>query len=123
MGVKDITYEQFWKAYNNHLPSGWIKFAYRYFSRQTVAKDMVLNNVVIYTLIGLFVIGFLGTAFSAPRAIIGTATIAYSIILGILVLYLFSAVKLNNLRIKRIAKELGVTLEQYNQLAEKYYHE
>jgi hypothetical protein len=123
MGVKDITYEQFWKAYNNHPPSGWIKFAYRYFSKQTVAKDMILNRTIVYILLGLFAVGFLGTAFNAPRSIIGTATIAYSIILGVLVLYLFSAVKLNNLRIKRIAKELNVTLDEYNQLVEKYYHE
>jgi hypothetical protein len=121
MGVKDITYEQFWKAYNNHPPSGWIRFAYRYFSKETEAKDMKLNRTVVYVLLGLFAVGFIGTAVGLPRPVIGTATIAYSVILAILVLYLFSAVKLNNMRIKRIAMELGVTLLEYNQLAEKYY--
>jgi hypothetical protein len=121
MGVKDITYEQFWKAYNNHPPSGWIKFAYRYFSKETEAKDMALNRIVWIVLLGLFAVGFIGTAVGLPRPVIGTATIAYSAILAVLVLYLFSAIKLNNLRIGKIAKELGVTLLEYNQLVEKYY--
>jgi len=30
-----ITKEQFDAAYNKHLPNGWIKFAYKYFSNTT----------------------------------------------------------------------------------------
>lgn len=123
MGVKDITYGQFWKAYNNHLPSRWIKFAYRYFSKETEAKDMKLSRIMWIILLSLFAIGFIGTAVGLPRPIIETTTIAYSIILGVLVLYLFGVVKLNNIRIRKIAKELNVSLVEYNQLVEKYYHE
>jgi hypothetical protein len=121
MSIKDITYEQFWEAYNNHPPSGWIKFAYRYFSKETEAKDMALNRIVWIVLLGLFAVGFIGTVAGLPRPVIGTATIIYSAILAILVLYLFSAIKLNNLRIGRIARELGVTKLEYNELAEMYY--
>lgn len=116
-----ITEEEFWVAYNNHLPNGWIKFAYRYFSNETLNKDIVLNNVILYILIGLFGIGFIGTMVGIPRSIIGTVTIAYSIILASLVLYLFSAVKLNNIRINKIRKELGgISADEYNKLVEMY---
>jgi hypothetical protein len=47
--------------------------------------------------------------------------IPYSIGLAILVLYLFSAVFLNNFRIRKIRKELGITKEEYNALVSIYY--
>lgn len=116
-----ITSDQFLKAYNNHLPSGWIKFAYKYFSTETVNKNMKLKNSVVYILISFFIIGFIGTILKAPRIVIGIATISYSIILAVLVLYLFSVVKLNNLRIKKIRNELGgISAEEYNKLVEMY---
>lgn len=118
--VNKITEKQFWTAYNHHLPSGWIKFAYRYFSKGTEEKDMKLNGVITYLLLWLFVMGFGGTVIGFPHAVIGTITITYGIILAVLVLYLFSAVKLNNMRLGRIAKELDVTRQGYDKLAEKY---
>ena len=72
-----ITKEQFETAYNHHLPNGWIKFAYKYFSKDTEKKDMSVRNSVIYPLIGLFLVGFIGTMFKASRAIIGAVTISY----------------------------------------------
>ena len=119
--VSKITKEQFWETYNRHLPSNWIKFAYRYFSKGTEEKDMKLNSVITYLLLWLFVMGFGGTVIGFPRAVIGTITISYGIILAVLVLYLFSAVKLNNMRLNKIAKELGVTKQEYDGLAGKYY--
>lgn len=118
---KKITKKQFDKAYNSHLPNGWIKFAYKYFSKETEQKDMSLRNNITFTLIGFFILGFFGTIFKLPRAFIGTATICYSILLTILVLYLFSAVILNNIRIRKIYKILGINKYQYNDLVKKYY--
>jgi len=116
----NITKEQFDAACNKHLPSAWIKFAYKYFSKETEKKDMKLNKVIWYVLGVLFAIGFFGTAFHMPHFLIGLVTIPYAIILSVLVLYLFSAVKLNNLRLNKIAKELGVSNEEYDKLAMKY---
>jgi hypothetical protein len=78
--ITKITKEQFWKAYNNHPPSGWIKFAYKYFSKETEVKDMKLNRAIMWVLFSLFAIGFIGTITKLPRLIIGTVTIVYGII-------------------------------------------
>jgi hypothetical protein len=118
---KKITKKQFDAAYDVHLPNSWVKFAYKYFSKETEKKDMSLRNYLVGILLGLFLLGFFGTVFNASYAFIGTATIAYSILLSILVLYLFSAVFLNNRRLKKVMKILGVTKEEYNWLVNKYY--
>jgi hypothetical protein len=116
-----ITKEQFDIAYDNHLPSKWIKFAYKYFSKETEKKDLALKKSVVGVLISLFFIGFIGTIVGAPQKLILIATVMYSIGLAALVLYLFSAVFANNFRINKIRKELGVTKEEYNALVAKFY--
>jgi len=121
MGYKQITKKQYDTAYNKYPPSRWIKFVFRYFSKETERKDLVLSNTLVYTLGGLFVIGFFGTVLNAPEVIIKWATIPYGIILTLIGLTMFSGFFLNNRRIKKIAKELGVTKWEYNYLADKYY--
>lgn len=116
-----ITKEQFDTAYNKHLPSGWIKFVFKYFSRSTEQKDMSLKNGVAYILGGLFVFGLLGTMFNVSTILIKAMLIPYSVILVALVLYLFSAVILNNIRIHKIMKELGVNSDEYDALVSKFY--
>jgi hypothetical protein len=118
--ITKITKEQFDAAYNKHLPSGWIKFAYKYFSQQTEMKNMSLKNGVAYILGGLFVFGLLGTIFNVSTTLIKAMLIPYSIILVSLVIYLFSAVILNNIRIGKIKKELGVNSDEYDALVSKY---
>ena len=118
---KTITKEQFDAAYNKHLPNEWIKFAYKYFSQQTEKKDMSLKNGVAYILGGLFVFGLLGTMFNVSTVLIKAALIPYCVILVALVAYLFSAVILNNLRIRKIKKELGINSDEYDALVSKYY--
>jgi len=116
-----ISKEQFDIAYDNHLPSGWIKFAYKYFSKETERKDMSVKNTVVYTLGGLFLLGMIATILNLSNKIIGVFVIPYSILLAILVLYLFSAVFLNNWRIRKIRKELGITKWEYDALVSAYY--
>jgi len=118
---KKITKKQFDTAYNECQPSGWIRFAYKYFSKETEKKDMSLRNHLTFLLLALFFLGFFGTVFNAPLPFIGVVTIWYSILLAILVLYLLSAVLLNNRRLKKVMKILGVSKSEYNWLADKYY--
>lgn len=122
MGIETITKEQFLAAYNKYPPSGYVKFAYKYFSKSTKPEDKWLKKIFVGVLIGLFLIGFVGTILNLSRLIIGIPTIAFSIILALLCLYLFSAVIIfNNLRIRKIRKELGgITKLEYNSLVEKY---
>lgn len=121
MAETKVTKRQFDAAYKKHLPSGWIKFAYKYFSKSTQKENMSLNNTIVFILIGLFLVGFFGTAFNAPREIVKWVTIGYSLILSILVLYLLSAVLLNNRRLKKVQKILGISKTDYNKLVRKYY--
>jgi hypothetical protein len=117
----NITKEQFDVAYNKHLPNAWTKLAFRYFSTNTLKKDMYVRNIMKGVLLGLFGIGFIGTILSLSRIIIGSATIAFSIILLFLGIFMFGAFIMNNFRINKIIKELGITKEQYNILVENFY--
>jgi multidrug efflux pump subunit AcrB len=121
MDVNKITKEQFDTAYNKYLPNKWIKFAYKYFSNETEKKNMSLKNTILYVLFGLFGVGFICTIFGLSKPIIVTITIIYSILLVVLVFYLFSAVFLNNLRINKICEKLNITKEEYNTLVTKIY--
>lgn len=121
MAETKITKRQFDKAYNSQLPSGWIRFAFKYFSKETEKEYMSLRNHLIFFLFGLFLIGYLGTAFKASWTFIAIPTIIYSIVLAILVLYLLSAVLLNNRRLKRVQKILGISKSEYNALVRKFY--
>jgi hypothetical protein len=111
-----ISKEQFDIAYDNHLPSGWIKFAYKYFSKETERKDFGVKRTVVGILLGLFGLGMLATILNLSDKIVGLFVIPYSILLAVLVLYLFSAVFLNNWRIRQIRKELGINKWEYDAL-------
>ncbi len=117
----EITKEIFDDAYNKYLPSKFIKFAFRYFSKSTERKDFWLSNTITYFLIVLFVFGFFGTVFELSNNFIKIFGLSYSIILSTLVIYLFISVKLNNRRITKICKELGVDKWEYNNLVNKFY--
>jgi len=119
--INNITKEQFDAAYNKHLPNGWIKFAYKYFSQQIEMKDMILKKDLAIIIGGLLFIGFICTVINILKIFVAVITIAYSAILSALVLYLFSAVILNNLRINKIKKELGINSNEYDALVAKYY--
>ncbi len=120
MAKKTITKERFLDVYNENQPNGWIRFAFKYFSKETENKDLKLKNTIAYVLIGLFAVGFFSTVFNAPRNIIAISTLTYSILLAVLVLYLFSANILNNIRIKKIYTELGITREKYIYFVDLY---
>lgn len=112
---------QFDKILKKYLPNLWIKLAFKYFSKETENKDMSVRNSIVYSLIGLFFIGFFSTVFNAPKKVIILITITYSLIVAILVLYLLSAVILNSFRIKKICGELNITRDEYNYLINKFY--
>jgi hypothetical protein len=120
--INKITKEQFNAAYNAHLPSRWIQIAYRYFSNNTEMINYTPKRIISGILLGLFGLGFISTIIGLPKPIIGVITMIFSILLVILVLYLFSAVFLNNFRIKKIYKMLGITKGQYNILVNKLYY-
>ena len=119
--LDSISKEQFDFACDNHQPNGWIKFAYKYFSTETEMKDFGVKKTVVGVLGGLFGLGMLAAILNLSDKITGIFAIPYSILLAVLVLYLFSAILLNNHRIKLIRKELGITQSEYDALVSAYY--
>jgi len=117
---QEITERQFDSAYNAHLPKKWISFAFKYFSKKTVDKNLTLGKNLSYVLIGLFFLGLFSTILKLPHAIIGVFTITLSISLVGLVLYILSAGTLNRIRIKKIRKILDVTEAEYEYLVDKF---
>jgi len=118
---KDITRAEFDAAYNQHLPKGWIKFAFKYFSKSTEQKDMKPSRTIVGILLSLFAVGFFATVFHLPRAIVAPVTYTYSILLAILVFFLLAAVWANNARLKKVMKILGVNKYEYNLLVDRFY--
>jgi len=116
-----MTKEQFDLAYSQYPPSKFVKFAFRYFSKETEKKDFKVGNIVTALLLGSFLGGFIGTILGVSKQFIGTFTLLFCIILSILVIGLFIAVKLNNNRIDKIIKVLNLDRLEYNKLVEELY--
>jgi len=117
----NITKEQFDNAYDSYPPNWWTRMAFKYFSKSTERKNMKPSITITVFLGSLFLTGMLGTIMQWPRAVIGFVTITYMIILSILVFSLLAAVWMNNARIRKIAKLLGVSIQDYDRLSDMYY--
>jgi len=117
----NITKEEFDNAYNKYLPNKFIIFAYKYFSKTTEKKDMWLNSIIVYILIALFLGGFVATIIDKSNDFIKIFTILYAIILTTLCGGITTAMLMNNWRIRKIRKFLGITKWEYNNLVDKYY--
>jgi len=115
-----MTKEQFDLAYSHYPPSKFVKFAFRYFSKETEKKDFKVGNIVTALLLGSFLGGFIGTILGVSKQFIGTFTLIFCIILFIIVSMLFTAVILNNKRIDKIIKELNINRTDYNKLVEEF---
>lgn len=115
-----LTKEKFVEVYNKYQPKGWVKFAFRYFSKDTVAKDMKLSQSISWILIALFLGGFVSIVANFSRTAQAIFTYAFAGVLALLVGFLGTAVVSNNRRIRRIARELGVSLIEYNELVDKW---
>jgi hypothetical protein len=119
--ISKITKEEFDAVYNKYPANRWTKVAFRYFSTNTLPQDMFVKNTMKYTLIGLFLIGLIGTILSLPRLLIVIATLTFTGILVLLGILMFSAFIMNNSRINKIRKELGLTRVEYDICSNQFY--
>jgi hypothetical protein len=117
----NITKEQFDIVYNQYSPNMWIKLIFKYFSSQTEMKNIAFQKNLRIILLGIFFCGLLGTIFNLPENFIKIITYLFSASIFFIVLCLFSAIIMNNLRIKKIIKKLGISINEYNSLVDKYY--
>ena len=120
MDVSKITKEEFLESYNRHLPSKWMKFVFKYFSQSTLKEDLWLKRIIQGILFGLFGLGMLGAIFNATHTYMFLTTIPFGIILVLVALTMSSGAILNNLRIRKIRKELGITKWEYESLVSLY---
>jgi len=118
---KTITKEQFDAAYNKFPANGWTKFIFKYFSKSTEQKNLVVSSTLAWILGGLFAAGFIETVLNLSHTLILVSVLLYAGILVVLAIGMFGALIMNNLRINKIAKTLGVTIEDYNSLVSKFY--
>jgi hypothetical protein len=114
-----ITQQQFEKAYNSHLPNGFTRFMYRYFSVNASKGDRLLSRFLVFLLVSLFSAGMLGTILKVDW-LIRWPTIVYSLLLVILGVCMFTAWIMNRRRIKKICRDLGITVTEYNTLVILY---
>lgn len=117
----NISKEQFDNICNKFSPNAWIKFAFKYFSSKTEKQNMIIKDYFVYFTLYFFFIGLIFTILNISDQIIYLATKIFTLSLVVLVLFLFGAVILNNLRIRKIEKELHVSRKEYDELVKKYY--
>lgn len=120
MDVSKITKEEFLAVYNKHLPGKWTKFVFKYFSANSAKKDLWLRRVLQGILLGLFVLGFIGAVFNLSKPYMSTTTFTFTGILVLIGLTMGSGAILNNLRIRKIRKELGISKMEYEALVSLY---
>lgn len=116
----DVTKEQFENIYNLYTPNKWTILAFKYFSTSTLKKDLKPRMFFIYSWMTLFSFGFLGTLLKLPRIFIGIPTFLLGGILILLGIFLLGAGIMNNRRIRKIRKILGLSKTEYNKLVNKY---
>jgi hypothetical protein len=115
-----ISKEEFLAAYNNYPPNGWTKFAFKYFSQSTLPKDKFLKRIAIALMLGSFIMGFIGTVFNLGSNFIKVSIIPFCIILLLVAILMSGAAIMNNLRIRKIRKKLGITQAEYDALVSMY---
>lgn len=118
MDVNDITREQFLAVYNKYPETKFLKFAYTHYNVKLRRKPRPIGTWAavigwIIGTLGIIVFDQLGMKEVALKFLWAYVPFAMLIIS-------LPAHFLNNRRIKKIAKELGVSLDQYNRLVDKY---
>lgn len=119
--MKNITKKEFLAAEAKFPPSKWVKFGFKYFSKSTKDEDKKVKKIITIILVILFVFFMIAGFVNIPTSALIIPIILYSVIIFGLALYMGSVVILNNHRLNKIRKELGVSKEEYATLVKMYY--
>jgi len=120
LNIDHISKEEFLEAYNKNKPNNWIIYAFRYFSKNTAQEDKWLSRIIQILLIIFYIIGFIGAIFMLNRIYLILALIPFAFILINTGILMTGALIMNNLRIRKIRKILGITKQEYNYLVILY---
>lgn len=119
--MENITKKIFVDAYNKFPPNKFIEFIFKYFSKRTEQKDVWVKNTFLGVVLALFFVGMIATVLKLKGIFILIPTLIYAGLLASLVISSSIAAFLNNLRIKKIRKELGgISRAKYDELVKKY---
>ncbi len=113
-----VTEKQFNDVLRKYPQKKWIAFAFKYLSKE--GKDLRLKKFIVFSLLGVLLVGLFATMFNFDETIILLATLLYTGVMFIFVIFLFCAVIINNLRLTKIKKEFGISAEGYSELIRKY---
>jgi len=114
-----ISKEKFIEVYNKHKPNKYISFAYKYIL-SSKNNTISINKNIIIPLIILFMFGFIDVIFNLNSLLVKYSTILFACLLFIIGIYLLSVTMLNNFRIRKICKELNITINEYTKLVNEY---
>jgi hypothetical protein len=119
--MNTITKEQFLAAYDKYPPNFWIRFAFRYFSTNTVKKDLWVRNCFAIPAIVLFLVGMFATIFNMNQKLLMCSTCLFAMIVVLIAIIMFGGAIMNNCRIRGIRKELGgISKKEYDILVNVY---
>jgi hypothetical protein len=114
-----MTKEEFLAVYNRHQPNAWTRFAFMYFSQETTEEDGWLRRCLIIILLSLFVLGFFGVVINWDDYV-KWLTLPFGVILFGVVITMLGGGLMNNIRIRKISRELGISIGEYNHYANLY---
>lgn len=115
-----ISQERFLEVYNKHLPGKWEKLGFKYFSTNTLKEDRWLPRIFFIVAFLLFGTAFILTLFGASHIAVGIPTYTLVGWCVIFAIFRFPVFFIHKFRIRKIRKELGVSLSEYDILASMY---
>jgi hypothetical protein len=123
MDITQITKCEFEYVYNKYAPSKLEKFYFKYFSTNTLPKNLWLKWVIVGIMLVPFIFAFTGTIVNASQNFIGAFTYFFCGLLACFSLPWIYVFIIHKFRIKKIQKELGVNAYEYDFLVDKFYNE
>ncbi len=118
--MKEITEEMFVATQKKYPPNAFTKLMFRYFSTNVAKDDREPKNILKIFLISCFALGFIGTVLSVTNIFLLFVTLTFTVTLVVFAIAMFLAMIMNNYRISKIRKELGISRSTYNDLT--YYY-
>ena len=116
--MEKVLKKEFLEVVEKYPPNRFVRWYFDNFSRDR-SKEKVKKRLV-FVLMTLFFWGFFATIMKLEKHLIKYITFAYVVVLVLHVALGFTAGKLNNRRIAKIRKELGLSIEEYERLANIY---
>ncbi len=115
-----ISKEQFLAVYNKYPISKWSKFSFRYFSYNTLQEDRWLAKIFVGVFMLFFFLGAIGVVFELNKIFTGICIILMALVLLSIAIIMNGGAIKENLRIRKIKKELKITKREYDILATCY---